>query len=64
MTKMGKQVMKYPHPMKTVDWRKGNEEGGRFVSYNPIPLRPTDANQMAPTDAEPVRRRYQAAGGC
>jgi len=68
MAKIGnrssKETQKYPHALKTVDWRAGNEEGGRFVSYNPIPLKPTDANQQAPTDAEPVRRRYQMAGGC
>ena len=64
MAKSGKQVMKYPHPMKTVPNGWLNDERNKFNSYNPIPLKPTDANQQAPTDAEPVRRRYQMAGRC
>ena len=49
---------------KTVTWPKGNDEGGKFVDYNPIPMKPTDKNQMPPTDAVPLRSRYQRAGGC
>lgn len=58
------EKQKYPHQIKTVANGWLNDEGNKFNSYNPLPLKPTDANQMAPTDAEPVRRRYQAAGGC
>lgn len=58
------EKQKYPHAARTVANGWVNDEGGKFNSYNPIPLRPTDANQMPPTDAEPLRRRYQAAGGC
>ena len=31
---------------------------------SPMSQQPTDANQLAPTPAYPVRRGYRAAGGC
>jgi hypothetical protein len=59
-----KETQKYPHKLKTVANGWLNDEGNKFVSYNPIPLKPTDANQEPPTPEEPLRRRYQQAGGC
>lgn len=36
----------------------------RFVDKNLMNAKPTDANQMAPTESQPVPARYRMAGGC
>ena len=41
---------------------KGNDEGGKFVDRNLVPVK--TAEQFVPTPAEPVRLRYKMAGGC
>jgi hypothetical protein len=43
----------------------GNDEGGRYVDRNLVPLRTAaQQNQFAPTPAEPVRMHHKLAGGC
>ena len=44
-------------------FRKANDEGGRFVPRNLVPVNPK-REQFAPTPAEPVRSRFRMAGGC
>jgi hypothetical protein len=41
---------------------KGNDEGGKFVDRNLVPMKTAAA--FVPTPAEPVRMRYKMAGGC
>ena len=41
----------------------GAKAAVKFQSYNPLPQKPTDANQKAPTVANPVSQRVQLAGG-
>jgi len=44
---------------------KGNDEGGKYVDRNLVPLRTAEAqNKFAPTPKEPVRMRYRLGGGC
>jgi len=51
--------------MRTVNWPKGNDEGGKFVDRNLVPLKTAaQQNQFAPSDAEPVRMHHKLAGGC
>ena len=41
--------------------RKANDEGGKFVDRNLVPVKTAEA--FVPTPAEPVRMRYKMAGG-
>lgn len=41
---------------------KGNDEGGKFVPRNLMPVK--TAEQFVPTPAEPVRLHFKMAGGC
>jgi hypothetical protein len=41
---------------------RGNDEGGRFVSRNLVPVKTAEA--FVPTPAEPVRMRFKMGGGC
>ncbi len=43
--------------------KKGNDEGGKFVSRDLKSINPK-TEQFAPTPAEPVRARYRMGGGC
>ena len=44
---------------------KGNDDGGKFVERNIMKMNPKrDADQCAPTPAEPVRQKFKMAGGC
>ena len=46
-------------------WPKGNDEGGKYVDRNLVPLRSAaQQNSFAPTDAIPVRMHNKLAGGC
>lgn len=42
---------------------KGNDEGGRYVDRNLMPVNP-NKEQFEPTDKEPVRQHFKMAGGC
>lgn len=42
---------------------EGNDEGGKFVDRELASVSPLD-EQFEPTDAEPVRQRFNMAGGC
>lgn len=55
---MLKQSKPVPSPFP-----KANDEGGKFVSRNLLPVNPKQ-QQFEPTPAEPVRLRYKMAGGC
>ena len=46
-------------------WPKGNDEGGKFVDRNLVPLRSAaQQNSFAPTPQVPVRMRFKMGGGC
>ena len=51
--------------IKTVKWAKANDEGGKFVDRDLLPMKTAaQQNQFAPTDAEPIRMHNKLAGGC
>jgi len=41
---------------------RGNDEGGKFVNRNLVPVKTAEA--FVPTPAEPVRLHFKMAGGC
>lgn len=49
-------------PVRAPAMPKGNDEGGKFVSRNLIPIKTAEA--FVPTPAEPVRLHFKLAGGC
>ena len=49
--------------VKTVSWKGGNDESGKFVSRDLCKVNPMK-EQFEPTPAEPVRQHYKMAGGC
>lgn len=53
---------KSPRPVRTPAMPKGNDEGGKFVARNLVPVKSEAA--FVPTPAEPVRLHFKMAGGC
>lgn len=53
---------KSPRPVRTPAMPKGNDEGGKFVDRNLVPVKTAEA--FVPTPAEPVRLHFKMAGGC
>lgn len=53
---------KSPRPVRTPAMPKGNDEGGKFVPRNLVPVKTAEA--FVPTPAEPVRLHFKMAGGC
>ncbi len=52
-----------PKQVKSAIGKKGNDEGGKFVSRDLRSISPLK-EQFEPTAAEPVRQRFKMAGGC
>lgn len=50
-------------PVKAPFGKLANDEGGKFVDRNLMPVNPLK-QQFEPTPAEPVRQQYKMAGGC
>lgn len=53
---------KSPRPVRAPAMPRGNDEGGKFVSHNLVPVKTAEA--FVPTPAEPVRLHFKMAGGC
>ena len=53
---------KSPRPVKGPSMPKGNDEGGKFVNRNLMPVKTAEA--FVPTPSEPVRLHFKMAGGC
>lgn len=53
---------KSPRPARAPRMPKGNDEGGKFVERNLVPVK--SAQEFVPTPAEPVRLHFKMAGGC
>lgn len=46
-------------------WPKGNDEGGKYVDRNLVPMKSAaQQNSFAPTDQIPIRMHHKLAGLC
>ncbi len=53
---------KRPQPARAPRMPRGNDEGGKFVPRNLVPVKTAEA--FVPTPSEPVRLHFKMAGGC